>query len=329
MSCPLIGIAALLGAALVCVAVTGCLAHGLRTRGILELPNDRSLHVAPVPTGGGWAVLSTALVFWLFLIPTLDAAGTTLLVGILALAFISWIDDLRPMSPLYRLVAHALTVVACLAQIDSEVHILWTGLPFWLDRVLVGLGWVWFINLFNFMDGIDGLAGIETITITLGFFIISQFIQSANNIVLLSAVLAGSAGGFLIWNWQPAKIILGDVGAIPIGFILGWVLISLALQGHLVAAVILPLYYAMDATITLVKRILGGKRFWTPHQEHFYQSPIKKGFSHSQVVLRIIPANALLVGSAILSIYRPIWGLALGTVVVFGLLIHLSALARR
>ena len=212
---------------------------------------------------------------------------------------------------------------------SADTRILWHELPFWVDRVIVGFSWLWFINLFNFMDGIDGIAGVETITICLGFLVLQQAIGPAADLVYLSGILTGAAAGFLIWNWHPAKIILGDVGAIPLGFITGWLLINLALQGQLAAALILPLYYASDATITLFMRLYRREPFWLPHRQHFYQKPILAGYTHAQVVLRIIPANILLLGAAILSLYVPLLSIALAVSIVATLLWHLHTISTR
>ena len=309
--------------------VTRHLVGVLRARKILALPNARSSHKLPIPTGGGWAVLGVTLVCWLLLSSNLDAPSTAFLSATLGLAFISWFDDLRTLSAALRLFVQALAVALCLAQISPDTRILWHELPFWVDRVVVGFGWLWFVNLFNFMDGIDGIAGVETITICLGFFVLQQINSPATDLVYLSGILTGATAGFLIWNWHPAKIILGDVGAVPLGFMTGWLLINLALQGQLAAALILPLYFATDATITLLMRLYRRERFWLPHMQHFYQKPILAGYTHAQVVLRIIPANILLLGTAILSLYVPLLSIALAVIIVALLLWHLHTMSTR
>jgi UDP-N-acetylmuramyl pentapeptide phosphotransferase/UDP-N-acetylglucosamine-1-phosphate transferase len=166
---------------------------------------------------------------------------------------------------------------------------------------LSGVAWLWFVNLFNFMDGIDGLAGSETAAIGLGAVLLASI--GAVGVVpgALGLVLVGAALGFLLWNWQPAKIFLGDVGSIPLGYLIGWLLLALAAQGHWVAALLLPGYYLADASLTLARRLMRGERIWQAHREHFYQHAVRQGRSHAQVVLAISITNGGLLILALIS----------------------------
>jgi UDP-N-acetylmuramyl pentapeptide phosphotransferase/UDP-N-acetylglucosamine-1-phosphate transferase len=107
--------------------------------------------------------------------------------------------------------------------------------------------------------------------------------------------LTGAAIGFLVWNWSPAKIFLGDVGSVPLGYILGFLLLDLAVRGYWKIALILPLYFLADATITLVRRLLRGERFWQAHREHFYQQAVRRGLGHAAVAKRVIAADLVLI----------------------------------
>ena len=129
-------------------------------------------------------------------------------------------------------------------------------LPSGLDAIATALIWVWFINLFNFMDGIDGIAGSEAAAIGLGLVLVASIgVASDLGIAVPAAAIAAAALGFLVWNWTPARIFLGDVGSVPLGYVLGYLLRELALRGWWKAALILPLYFLADATLTLLRRL--------------------------------------------------------------------------
>jgi len=123
------------------------------------------------------------------------------------------------------------------------------------DHLFAALAWIWFINLYNFMDGIDGITGVETATIGLGLTLVSLVAGLAAPVAGLGMAMAGAACGFLLWNWTPAKLFLGDVGSVPLGFLAGFLLLYLASEGHLAPAIILPLYYLFDAMATLLRRL--------------------------------------------------------------------------
>jgi len=144
----------------------------------------------------------------------------------------------------------------------------------------------------------------------------------------LAQIVAAAIAGYLFWNWHPAKVFMGDAGSIPLGFLLGWLMIDLACRGYWAAAAILPLYFAADATLTLSKRLLRGEKPWRPHREHFYQRAVMSGTSPSVVVKQVSAVNVALIGLALLSIRYPASALTGACAVVAGLLIHLERLAR-
>ena len=198
-------------------------------------------------------------------------------------------------------------------------------LPHGFDLAVAGLLWIWFINLFNFMDGIDGIAGGETAAIAVGVGSVAALGGSAVDTVLGAATVAGAAVGFLWWNRHPARIFLGDVGSAPLGFLLGWMLLDLAARGLWAPALILPLYYLADATVTIVRRALRGERVWHPHRQHYYQQAVRRGLSHTAVVGAVVLADAALIGLALAAAAGWPWP-ALGgaCVVVLVLLRHLG-----
>jgi UDP-N-acetylmuramyl pentapeptide phosphotransferase/UDP-N-acetylglucosamine-1-phosphate transferase len=292
----------------------------------LDKPNERSMHRVPVPVGAGLAIVATALVLW----PLSQGAGETpvVLLGCLAgLAVLSWLDDRRPLSPVLRLGAQALAVALCLALLPPHGRVA-AALPLPLERFALGLGWLWFINLFNFMDGIDGLAGSEAVAIALGYLLLLTHLGIDEPLGRLALIIAAASAGYLVWNWHPAKVFMGDAGSIPLGFLLGWLMIDLATKGYWSAAVILPLYFALDATITLFRRWLAGNKPWQAHREHFYQRAVLGGATPSGVVWRVGAANLALLLLALASVQWPVLALGAAVASVVVLLALLEGLAR-
>ncbi|MAF94184.1 MAG: glycosyl transferase [Rhodospirillaceae bacterium] len=280
---------------------TGLILRLLKSQAILDHPNERSSHVTPTPKGGGIAVVAAVLTGWVGISWDTPAAAISLSVAAaaLALAALSWLDDLKGLSPLWRLLGQGAAVAFVLASTPSVNPFFGGLLPGALDGLAAGLLWLWFINLFNFMDGIDGLAGVETAALGLGIALVAAVAGMSPAFVIYGLALLAGALGFLWWNWHPARIFLGDVGSVPLGFLIGWLLLVLAKNGHWQAALILPLYFLADTTITLVRRALRGEKVWRAHREHFYQQAVKRGLTHSQVVLHILWVDIILVMLAV------------------------------
>jgi UDP-N-acetylmuramyl pentapeptide phosphotransferase/UDP-N-acetylglucosamine-1-phosphate transferase len=201
------------------------------------------------------------------------------------------------------------------------------GLPVGFERVLAGVAWLWFINLFNFMDGIDGLAGSEAVAVALGYLVLTAHLDSQGPSSSLALIVAASAAGYLFWNWHPAKVFMGDAGSVPLGFLLGWLMLDLAVQGHWAAALILPLYFVADATVTLLKRGLRGEKPWQAHREHFYQRAVLGGATPPGVVWRTMAANAALIVLALASTGYPMAAVGGAVAVVAVLMVELQRLA--
>jgi len=282
-----------------CWLATGALIPILRRRDMLDYPNERSSHFDPTPRGGGIAVTISILLAWIALhkVGLVASSFVSIALGTSLLAFVSWIDDLRGLSPGMRLVAQGAAVTIGILVLPSTRSALEAWLGSTLFFVAAGLVWVWWINLFNFMDGIDGLAVSEAAAICSGLLFFALVGDGADPAAaLLAAGIIGAAIGFLVWNWSPARIFLGDVGSVPLGYLSGFLLLDLASRGRWKIALILPLYFLADATITLLRRLLAGERVWEPHRQHFYQQAVRNGLPHSAVVKRVIAANLLLIG---------------------------------
>jgi UDP-N-acetylmuramyl pentapeptide phosphotransferase/UDP-N-acetylglucosamine-1-phosphate transferase len=265
----------------------------LTHREILDRPNERSSHQVATPRGGGIAVIGWVLLAWILLALTgsVPSGVFGIALGAVFLGAVSWLDDLRGLSPLVRLLAQAAAVaigVFVLPGPQNAFHL-----------AAIGLVWIWWINLFNFMDGIDGLAGSEAAAIGAGLLLFANVGAGAGAdpaLRALAAALTGAAIGFLVWNWSPSRIFLGDVGSVPLGYLLGFLLLGLAVRGHWRIALILPLYFLADATITLARRLLRGERIWQAHRKHFYQQAVRRGLGHAAVVKRVIAADLVLIG---------------------------------
>jgi UDP-N-acetylmuramyl pentapeptide phosphotransferase/UDP-N-acetylglucosamine-1-phosphate transferase len=243
-------------------------------------------------------VTGVVLLAWLALygLGSATAGLISVSLGAGALAAVSWVDDLRGLSPGIRLLAQLIAVTIGILTLP-ETHNL---LEAWLGPTLyfVGLGalWIWWINLFNFMDGIDGLAASEAAAVGGGLLLFATIGGGEDaTAALCAAGLFGAAIGFLWWNWSPARIFLGDVGSVPLGYLSGFLLLGPATRGHWKIALILPLYFLADATITLLRRVLRGERVWQAHRQHFYQQAVRDGLGHRAVVKRVVVADLLLI----------------------------------
>ncbi len=303
-------------------AATALVLRWLRAKQILDMPNTRSSHAVPTPRGGGLAVTPLILVGLAACFASRGGgrADWAMLVGGALLAAVSWIDDRRPLPPGPRFAAQIIAVAGVLALMP-ESRLTGGLLPPITEKIALGLAWVWFVNLFNFMDGMDGITGVETIGIALGLLLAVPGTVAAGPL----AVIAGTALGFLVWNWHPAKIFMGDVGSIPLGFVLGHLLlktVSIHPLGWAVA-LILPALYWSDATITLLRRGLAGKPVWRAHREHFYQRATQGGWSHARVSLLLLAGNLGLIGMArVAATGHPVLGLT-GAAVATALILAL------
>ena len=187
------------------------------------------------------------------------------------------------------------------------------------------IGGSWFVNLVNFMDGLDWMTVAEVIPLTAALALLGLLGLLPPAAIVVSLALCGAMIGFAYFNRPVAKLFLGDVGSLPIGLILGWLLILLAGNGGRAAAILLPLYYLADSSITLVRRALNGEKFWRAHRSHFYQRATDRGLSVIDVVGRVFIANLVLAALALATVLRPsreldIAALAAGALLVVWLL---------
>lgn len=313
------------------LAATGPLLGWLERRAILDRPVERSAHSVPVPRGGGLVLVPALLAAWLVLALLGAAPPGAAPVAVIAasLALLSWFDDLRGLPAGLRLVCHTAAALAGLAFLPQGA--VFQGLlPPLLDGAATALLWVWFVNLYNFMDGIDGITGVETISLGVGMPLAAAAAglgDSGTAALALSA--AAGALAFLRWNWHPAKLFLGDVGSVALGYLLGFLLLALARRGLWAPALILPLYYLADASLTLARRLLRGERIWEAHRSHFYQRAVAADGDHAAVARLVLAGDAALILCALFAAARPLPALLLACLVVAAMLALLQRRARR
>jgi len=271
-------------------------------------PNTRSSHQKPTPQGGGIAVVvATLLVAWAGvtlssnLLPyqggqLLAVSGATAL-----LAVVGALDDIHSLPAAARLAMQCIAVGAVITALPPEVRVI-PHVPWGIERAGLFLVGVWFVNLVNFMDGIDWMTVAEAVPVTGAILVLGLAGVVAPLPALLAAALLGAIIGFAPFNKPVARIFLGDVGSLPVGLLLGWLLLQLAAAGHLAAALLLSLYYLADATITLVQRIARAETIWQAHRTHFYQRATDRGLSVTNVVARVFVVNLVLAGLAFITV---------------------------
>jgi UDP-N-acetylmuramyl pentapeptide phosphotransferase/UDP-N-acetylglucosamine-1-phosphate transferase len=282
----------------------------------LARPNARSSHREPTPQGGGAAVIVATLVAaWLGIaLLGMTAPGplgefVALTIATLVLAATGAIDDIRPLSVGLRLALQCLAVGLVLAFLPAEWRIA-PALPWWIERAGLLLGGVWFVNLTNFMDGIDWMTVAETVPIT-GAVILMGLLGVVPALPLTVGVaLFGAIIGFAPFNKPVARLFLGDVGSLPLGLLMAWLLLHVAAGGHLVAALLLPLYYLADTALTLARRARAREPIWQAHRSHYYQRATDRGFTVSGIVLRVFLINIALGALALITVMWPHGGVS-------------------
>ena len=258
--------------------LTWVVRHYAVVREILDVPNARSSHSVPTPRGGGLAITAalvagTAVAALLGLIP--GRTGLVLAGGSAVIAALGWIDDHVSLRVAVRIPVQALVAVGSVAVLGGMPSLRWGGGAVELGlfgSAIAVVGVLWSTNLYNFMDGVDGIAGVQGISMGAlgGLFLLYA---GAGDLALMGGLLAAATAGFLPWNWQPAKIFMGDVGSA----MLGYALAVLALASENANAVPLiawaGLYgvFAVDATVTVLRRGMRGQRVSEAHRQHAYQ----------------------------------------------------------
>lgn len=290
----------------------------LKKYSVLAIPNVRSNHKLAIPTAGGLGIVITVVAFAIvYYFSSRDIKAIYFIASVLIVAAISFRDDLKDLPIMPRVICQFIAIILMIKSFDIELKL--------VSILILSFGTFLFINFYNFMDGIDGSATSEAIHIAVTSLIIAALTRVVpEETILICIVLCGACFGFLIFNWHPAKIIMGDVGSISLGIICSWILINLALKGYTTAAFIIPLYFVADSSITILRRLFKGEKIWLPHSEHFFQQAVRRGKTHSQVVKKIIISNMLLSIFSIVSIYYPVIAVLLSLITVAILMANLK-----
>jgi UDP-N-acetylmuramyl pentapeptide phosphotransferase/UDP-N-acetylglucosamine-1-phosphate transferase len=264
-----------LAAFAVALTVTACLAFTRLARVALDAPNNRSLHVAPIPRLGGIGVLAGIAAGW---VASQAPIPPVLWLPLVVLATVSLVDDLRRVPVPVRLATHLLAAAWLAYWAYPDVGA--------VASIIVALATAWMINLYNFMDGSDGLAGGMAF-FGFAFYGIAAWLGGSPAFAVINFSVAAAAAGFLCLNFTPARIFLGDVGAVPLGFLAAGLGLTGWMQQHWTwwfpALVFSP--FIIDATITLARRALRRERVWEAHFDHYYQRLIRMGWGHRNTAL--------------------------------------------
>lgn len=265
-------------------------------KGYLDHPNERSSHEIPTPRGGGLVIAAATIASYIGCSWLFDyKLSIGFIVGGLLIVAVSWLDDIYSLSFAWRLLVH-LTAAAVL--VFDVGYFESAALPFVETPIYVGgfgllisLIWIaWFLNAYNFMDGIDGIAGVQAIGAGMGWMIVG-YLLGVPAATIVGGVVVFSSVGFLIHNWQPAKIFMGDAGSAFLGYT--FASMPFLIRGHgnsrdallPVIAVLFVWLFVFDSALTLFRRLLRRERVWTPHREHLYQRLVISGLSHQSVSL--------------------------------------------
>jgi Fuc2NAc and GlcNAc transferase len=329
-------LALLLAAFVLALALTGLVrAYALRV-GLLDRPGARSSHRAPTPRGGGLAIVAAfasgvCALAWSAWLPWQTVQAV--LAGGLVVAAAGLIDDHRPLPAWLRLLAHLAAGAAALAWVGGVPAVALAGAPLdfgWAGFALAIVGLAWLTNLYNFMDGIDGLAAAEAIfAASMGALL--AWAGGRTGLALGSAVLAVAAAGFFVWNRPPARIFMGDVGSGFLGMTFGLLaLVAAAESGPGIAVwLILLAVFVADATVTLLRRMVRGERWYAAHRSHAYQRLARRWGGHGRVVLAATAVNLLWLAPLAAAAWAwPAWDLAflaLAYAPIVGAALHLGA----
>jgi Fuc2NAc and GlcNAc transferase len=283
------------------IIVTGMLKQYALNHSLIDVPNERSSHLISTPRGGGLSIAMAILISTVILfISGRLQNDVTLAIGIggFIVSAIGWIDDHRHIPVIWRALTYtiaAILAVYCLGWVDK----IWLGIYFlpvgWIGSVLAIVWIVWMTNLYNFMDGTDALAAIESISVGL-FAGILFWLEGQYGVAVVCFIIVASSCGFLYWNWSPAKIFMGDVGSCTLGFCFGVLTVIGEVECTVPFAVwfILLSIFICDTTLTLLMRIIKREKWLNAHCSHAYQRWLQMGASHKRLALSVLFINVLI-----------------------------------
>ncbi|HUW74188.1 MAG TPA: glycosyl transferase [Methyloceanibacter sp.] len=293
----------------------------LLARHLLSHPNERSSHVAATPEGAGLGVMTALLVVCTALLlftPLPPPSLVPVLIGAAVLTVVGALDDAHALAVSWRLLAQMLVALGVVFALPQDFRLLPDLLPLGVERALLVLGVVGFVNAVNFLDGLDWMTVAQVVPMTLGVAILCGLGVVPETIGLLALALLGAMLGFAVFNKHPAQIFLGDAGSLPIGLVLAYMLIYVA-EAHIVSSILLALYTLADSVLTFSRRLANGERVFSAHRSHFYQRAVAAGLRVPQVTARVFWLGLWLMTLAIAA--------ALSRTLVFDITALLLALA--
>ena len=312
----------------------------LHKNSLLDHPSSRSNHEQSTPKGGGIILIPAIIIsisLYFFIENTINLKWVIFLLSIFFLFLVSLLDDIKSLPAVLRLIVQSLCVIISVYFIRDDITFFLNSLDiiiklnvsesllFYLFVSLIFFSWLWLINLFNFMDGMDGLTALQMIFLALTINIISFMNFFDKDLQFLGLVIFAAFLSFFRHNKPSAKIFLGDSGSIPCGYITGFVLIEAFLkQEPFFSIFIVLMYFILDATITLIIRIIKNKNVFTAHSDHFYQIMIRKGFSHHYVLQRIFLLLTFLILLSFISLKFHLISFFLALVITISFLIYFS-----
>ena len=284
---------------LIAAVGTGLVRRYALSRSLMDVPNARSSHKIPTPRGGGLAIAVAASFGFaaLAIAGILDVRAFAALMGGVAVAVVGFMDDRHQVPVKIRLSVHLAAAIWALVWLEGLPPVLIGGRLVesgYFGYALGVIGIVWTLNLFNFMDGIDGIAASEAVFVA-GAGALPLVAGAAFSSSAASMVFAAACFGFLVWNWPPARIFMGDVGSGYLGFVIA-VLAIMSTRGNPVALfvwLIAGALFFVDATVTVIRRFIRGERVYEAHRSHAYQWLSRRWGSHLRVVLVVILVNSL------------------------------------
>lgn len=296
---------------------------------LIDVPNDRSSHAIPTPRGGGAAIVAAAAVAycgWHYIVGISEAVRWALL-GAVPIAIIGFVDDHGHVPARFRMLIHLLSAAWSVCWLGGLSELVLLGQSYslgWFGSVAAIIGVVWLLNLFNFMDGIDGIAASEALFVAAAAAALTGWLYPELLQAPLFVLFAAACAGFLVWNWPPARIFMGDVGSGAIGFLIGVFAVLSIVKGGLSLAVWLTLtgVFLVDASFTLLRRLATGQRWLEAHRSHTYQHAAVISGSHKTVTLAVWIINlAWLLPLATTAALRPRWDVLVVAVAYLPLLV--------
>ena len=301
-----IGLLILIAAGGITYLLVRCLLIGNQNFLANDRPNERSLHTRVIPRGGGLAIVGVIALLWATLSVVSSHQQRTdifLLCGLVAVCGVGFADDRNRLSAIGRLIIELVVALLVVLSVGGPLVFsaggLQVSIPSWLGIALAGFSIVWMTNLYNFMDGADGMvagpSAVVALCLAVWFFNVEDTV-----LFYLNLGVAGSCVGFLILNWSPAKIFMGDVGSLALGYYFAVMALVGVVQHDLSIGGFILLYglFLFDTSVTLIRRMVTGKKWWEAHSEHYYQRAVRAGFTHAQVAAGAMTLTALAAGLA-------------------------------